>query len=635
MISLRNRRATILPSTLIFALTCHAGLLSAQSPEAWPFDDNEHAPATQNGATPQPKSAVQLKLEELYRRDGRPMPDYIKDGGSPKVGNQAAPQQQASQLPARTAQAPVPMQASPAAATQTQSSTGSRESLWQQLSDYYGSQGKTMPQRPPSQSWNAADTPRQSWNAADTPRQSWNAADRPQPSWNAAERPQPSVAAANAGQMSPSGPSAASAPQPRLIDRINPFSHFWKKDDAGNVPPSTAVTSGNASSQATTAPNRGSSWGQTAATPVRPSVKPTVVPAPAKPVPHYMTVELGPSAPISSISRPMSVPTHPMSPSPQPSVASRSTQTTTADVTAKVAVRSSPASAAVTQMPSDLPHSTAPIPEDGSSKVAGTHDATPFNAKAETKADKKSAPYTGLTLQDEQDGVTAPDPTKITTANANEPADRPPAAPMPAVDLEQPKKTVEQSNAPAPQPSVAGQPAPPAPSAAPAQPEANHLTQDSPDKPHMPADSSAPKAFNERQSPAQPIHRPEDIAAKMHKIGERVAQKGLKGFCPVVLREQRDLVDAVPVYSSVYESKRYYFSSAEAQARFEHCPQKYAPIAGGIDVVVKATSDQAVEGTLDFAAWYKDRLFLFTSPESLEAFSLNPLPYAGPYLRTH
>jgi YHS domain-containing protein len=266
--------------------------------------------------------------------------------------------------------------------------------------------------------------------------------------------------------------------------------------------------------------------------------------------------------------------------------------------------------------------------------VTAHSGGTPFTAKSESEADKKAAPYTGLTLQDEQDGVTAPDPTKVTTANVNEPADRPPVAPMPAVDLEQPQKNVEQAPKSTPHPSVAEQAAP-SPSVAPAQPEATQVTQEPPVRPHTPSDASAPKAFNERQPVAQPIHGPEETAAKLHKIGERVAQKGLKGFCPVVLREQRELVDAVPVYSSVYESKRYYFSSAEAQARFDASPQKYAPVAGGIDVVVKATSDQTIEGTLDFAAWYKDRLYLFTSPESLEAFSLNPLPYAGPFLKTH
>ena len=83
-----------------------------------------------------------------------------------------------------------------------------------------------------------------------------------------------------------------------------------------------------------------------------------------------------------------------------------------------------------------------------------------------------------------------------------------------------------------------------------------------------------------------------------------------------------------------YESQRYYFSSAEAKS-LSTAPPKIRTLAGGIDVIVKSSSDQSVEGTLDLAVWYKDRLFLFSSPESLEAFSLNPLPYASPFLKVH
>jgi YHS domain-containing protein len=116
-------------------------------------------------------------------------------------------------------------------------------------------------------------------------------------------------------------------------------------------------------------------------------------------------------------------------------------------------------------------------------------------------------------------------------------------------------------------------------------------------------------------------------------IEERVGQRGLKGFCPVVLRDQRELADANPAYCSVYHAQRYYFSSAEAKARFDTAPQKYAPAAGGLDVVVKSNTDQAVDGSLDFALWYKDRLYLFCSPESLHAFSANPTAYAAAVAR--
>jgi YHS domain-containing protein len=102
-----------------------------------------------------------------------------------------------------------------------------------------------------------------------------------------------------------------------------------------------------------------------------------------------------------------------------------------------------------------------------------------------------------------------------------------------------------------------------------------------------------------------------------------------------MLHDQRDLVDAKSAYSLVYESKTYYFASAEAKAVFERTPAKYAPVAGGVDIVVKANSDQEVEGTLDHAAWYRDRLYLFSSPESLEAFSLNPQRYSSLVARAH
>jgi YHS domain-containing protein len=124
-------------------------------------------------------------------------------------------------------------------------------------------------------------------------------------------------------------------------------------------------------------------------------------------------------------------------------------------------------------------------------------------------------------------------------------------------------------------------------------------------------------------------HRPQTIAEKQRLISERVGLRGFKGFCPVVLRDQRELADANPGYCSVYQGQRYCFSSSAAQARFDAAPHKYTPAACGLDVVVKANSDQSVEGSLDFALWYKDRLYLFCSPESLQAFSMNPTAYAA------
>jgi YHS domain-containing protein len=667
MIRFRNRRATLLPSTLTFALLCQAGLAFAQSPEGWPFEEkplNPATPANPDAASPPAKSAVQQRLEELYRRDNRPLPDYMRKdapNGSaqpaaqptqrqqppqiqqtqPQVSQQQvlqpqalqqqalqqqAPQQQAQAQPVPApyypAQPPDPL-TSPYPIQESQANqSSSQQSIRQQLAEYYASQGKTMPGTRPT------------WNSADTPRQ---------------------PVALDAGQGAQSGSAATATPQQPLIERLNPFRGFWHKDDSQQTPaatasststttssappaaysPSTATTLpssnlanyGKASSQSMSSQN-GVSYSSTP-TPSAP-VQPQVVQTPTRPAPPVMTVDLGQSAPISSIQQPVSVSSNPITlrpaaTSPQPSVASRTTAPSTPAPQAK-AVASAPAAPAVAakspapqSQPSPATQPAAPA------KVAVASDRTPFDRKSESDADKKTGPYSGVSLQDTDEAVTGPNPSKVTTANDSEPADRPRVAPTPAVD-------VEPSHTPAPKASAV---APPVAAQHPAaQPAPNHVAQSAPAPSHAPAAAPAPKAFT-AQEPAGEVHASDSTAAKMHQIGERVGQQGLKGFCPVALREHRELVDALPIYSSTFESQRYYFSSAEAKSHFDHAPQKYAPVAGGIDVVVKGTSDHSVEGTLDHAVWYKDRLFLFSSPESLEAFSANPLSYARPFLQSH
>jgi YHS domain-containing protein len=600
MISLRTRRATLLPSTLTFAVLCHAGLASAQTPAGWPFDDKDSNSASQQA--PQPKSAVQLRLEELYRRDGRPLPDYMRQGGSqPTTAQQPQQQQQAAQR--RSAQQPVPAQyQSPAQyATPSQTSVqyaapqqpqvvrpmASQGNVAQQLSDYYASQGKTMPGAQPS------------WNGAEQPRQ------------------QPVTAYSPA----PQAPAPAPAPQPGFFERL------WRKDTPA-TPQTSVQVSGYAPVASATpqpappqpmpsqpAPAQSSgSLRQPAPAPLAPPV------VHAQPVVRHsiQTVDLGSSAPIEALSQPSSK--HPAAAS-QSAVASKAPQkpssvqathpspSPSATVAAKAPVASTPA------------QPTQATPQPSASGVATVRDETPpFDPKTESEADKKAGPYTGLKL-DTDEAVTSPNPTRVTTANVNEPAERPRQAPMPVVDADPSAKPITQ-------PKVAAH------AAAPAHPSAEdrsgtvHLEDTTPAAPQP----SAPKVFVARHPATQLPPTVDDSAAEMHKVGERVGQHGMKGFCPVALREQRQLVDAVPVYSAIYQSKRYYFSSAEALAQFEQTPQKYAPVAGGADVVVQANSEQTVNGTLDFAVWYKDRLFLFSSPESAEAFSLNPHPYASPYL---
>lgn len=128
----------------------------------------------------------------------------------------------------------------------------------------------------------------------------------------------------------------------------------------------------------------------------------------------------------------------------------------------------------------------------------------------------------------------------------------------------------------------------------------------------------APLAFADDQ---QAEESSEDKLARIH---ERRNQTGLKGFCPVMLRDHRELVDAQPEFAVEFNGETYYVSSAEAQATFSADPVKYAPAAGGSDVIHRDLTGEDLPGSLDYAVWYRGRLYMFATAETLETFVAAP-----------
>lgn len=125
--------------------------------------------------------------------------------------------------------------------------------------------------------------------------------------------------------------------------------------------------------------------------------------------------------------------------------------------------------------------------------------------------------------------------------------------------------------------------------------------------------------------PTEPVK--EEVDAKLKLIAERGELRGLKGFCPVALRDDRDLKNALPEHHSTFQGRTYYFSTADAKTAFDENPKQYAPASSGQDVVLlkeKVTK----EGSLDHAVWFKDRLYLFTSQKTLEQFVATPKEFA-------
>jgi YHS domain-containing protein len=606
------------PAATIFLLTgtvasiSLAGLVWAQAPaENWPFDEHAQAPAAQPAAPP--KSAVQQRLEELYRRDGRPLPEYMQQDASSDQAAPATPSQSSAETSAQRNQrvAPAP-----------------QGTVHQQLSDYYQSQGKAIPGPQPAAggaSSNSTQNARaQSGQAIATQPAEGHWYDRINPFHKSTPAAQPQ------SQVQTSAPVSTAA------SGVNSSAPAQRRAAPVNQPPVTVAAQLPASGTSVPAAKPNSFWGDL-----------TLRRVPQQPVPNEQTpapiwVDLGPSAKLVKKDKAPApaVPTAVAQKGPQP-----------AHVAVVVPAVVAPA---VVGLPAD-PQPGPPVTQKvaAANVVPEAEDPTmPFRASSEAEADhNENGPYTGLTLEDEQNQLVppkvetpkvltpaAPAPSRSIAADAHhaEPAKIAHASSQP-VDAQKPadlRLSIEPEHVSLPQSDNPGH------VSVPQNDVAGHVSVPQSDEPgHV---SLPQTADNELTGPSLPqpepqpaksvqthAHHSQTPAEKQRLIGERVGQRGLKGFCPVVLRDQRELADANAGYCSVYHGQRYCFSSSEAQARFDAAPHKYAPAAGGMDVVVKANSDQAVEGTLDFALWYKDRLYLFCSPESIQAFSMNPTAYAA------
>ena len=114
---------------------------------------------------------------------------------------------------------------------------------------------------------------------------------------------------------------------------------------------------------------------------------------------------------------------------------------------------------------------------------------------------------------------------------------------------------------------------------------------------------------------------------KYLRIAERGERTGFKGFCPVALRDDLELLDASPEFRTEFEGQVYYFSSNECLTLFQNDPIRYVPAQGGIDLVKYLQQGTEEPGRLDFAVWYQDRLFLFASQTTLEQFREEPAQF--------
>ncbi|HPZ83251.1 MAG TPA: hypothetical protein PL064_07440, partial [Thermogutta sp.] len=82
-----------------------------------------------------------------------------------------------------------------------------------------------------------------------------------------------------------------------------------------------------------------------------------------------------------------------------------------------------------------------------------------------------------------------------------------------------------------------------------------------------------------------------------------------------------------PRWGARHEGRTYLFAGPEEQQKFLANPDRYAPVLSGMDVVQLVEATQLTEGRREHGAWFGGRVYLFSSEESYQKFSLDPYRY--------
>jgi len=136
----------------------------------------------------------------------------------------------------------------------------------------------------------------------------------------------------------------------------------------------------------------------------------------------------------------------------------------------------------------------------------------------------------------------------------------------------------------------------------------------------MPPAGAAP-ATAQAQAPPAGMSAPA-AAAGPHSFG-------LDGFCPVTLHEQKRWAQGDRRWGAVHRGRTYLFASEEAQRRFLANPDAYSPVIQGNDPVMALDARQMVSGHREHGLLYENRIYLFSSEESLKQFQQNPKRYSA------
>ncbi len=136
----------------------------------------------------------------------------------------------------------------------------------------------------------------------------------------------------------------------------------------------------------------------------------------------------------------------------------------------------------------------------------------------------------------------------------------------------------------------------------------------------------------EMQRPAEKKpERPTLPSAESQKFGfgkEAAPQPLFNGTCVVSAVEEREIIAGSPRYQVNYRGHLLFFSSEDNKQTFLAQPVNYWPMLDGNCAVKMLDDEEKVPGELEYAAFFRKRLWVFSSEENMKEFLNDPAEVA-------
>ena len=100
------------------------------------------------------------------------------------------------------------------------------------------------------------------------------------------------------------------------------------------------------------------------------------------------------------------------------------------------------------------------------------------------------------------------------------------------------------------------------------------------------------------------------------------------GLCIVSAVDDRKLVNGTGKYQISYRGHKLYFASIDKKEQFQATPGTYWPMLDGACAIALLEDEERVEGSLEFAAVFRKRIWLFRSQAAMDEFLSDPADVA-------